>query len=42
VTGGRADLGTVDFARQDGVKGAGEVSVSPTGDATQIQVVYQS
>jgi hypothetical protein len=41
VTGGSAEQGTVDFARQDGAKGAGEVSVSPTGNPTQIQIVYQ-
>jgi hypothetical protein len=42
VTGGSDSQGTVDFVRQDGVKGSGEVSVSPTGNPTQIQVVYQS
>lgn len=42
VTGGSAEQGTIDFARQDGVKGSGEVSVSPSGSATDIQVVYQS
>jgi len=42
VTGGSGDQGTVDFARQDGAKGSGEVSVSPSRNATQIQVVYQT
>src|SRR5579859_4370389 len=42
VTGGSGDQGTVEFARQDGAKGSGEVSVSPSRSATQIQVVYQS
>jgi hypothetical protein len=42
VTRGSAGQGTVDFARQDGVKGSGEMSVSPSGNPTQIQVVYQS
>ena len=42
VTGGSAQRGTVDFARQDGVKGSGELSVSPTPNSTQIQVVYQT
>jgi hypothetical protein len=42
VTGGSADQGTIDFARSDGVKGAGEVSVSLGGSTTQIQIVYQS
>jgi hypothetical protein len=41
VTGGSALQGTVDFARQDGVNGSGEVSVSPSGNPTQIQIVYQ-
>jgi len=41
VTGGSAGQGTVDFARQDGAKGSGEVSVSPSGNPTQIQIVYQ-
>src|ERR1700745_1933599 len=42
VTGGSGDQGTVDFARQDGAKGSGEVSVSQSTRATQIQVVYQT
>jgi len=42
VTGGSGDQGTVDFERQDGAKGSGEVSVSQSRNATQIQVVYQS
>jgi len=42
VTGGSGDQGTVDFARQDGAKGSGEVSVSQARNATQIQVVYQA
>jgi hypothetical protein len=42
VTGGSGDQGTVDFGRQDGAKGSGEVSVSQSTRATQIQIVYQS
>jgi hypothetical protein len=42
VTGGSAQQGTVDFARQDGVKGSGELSVAPSAGSTQIQVVYQT
>jgi hypothetical protein len=41
VTGGSATQGTVDFARQDRARGSGEVSVTPTSNLTQIQVVYQ-
>lgn len=42
LTGGGGAQGTVDFARQDGAKGSGEVSVSPSTRATEIQIVYQS
>lgn len=42
VTGGSGDQGTVDFGRQDGAKGSGEVSVTQSRNATQIEVVYQS
>jgi len=42
VTGGSGDQGTVIFAKQDGTKGSGEVSASPSTRATQIQIVYQS
>lgn len=42
VTGGSGDQGTIDFARQDGTKGSGEVSVSLSTRTAQIQVVYQT
>ncbi len=41
-TGGSVEQGTIDFARQDGHKGSGELSVAQAANPTQFQVVYQT
>lgn len=41
-TGESAGQGTIDFDRQDGGRGTGELSVSSGRSATQFQVVYQT
>lgn len=42
VTGGSADQVTINFARQDGGRGSGQVSVAQSGNPTQFEVVYQT
>jgi hypothetical protein len=41
-TGGSAERGTIDFARLDGSKGSGELSVAQAASPTQFTVVYQT